>query len=59
MNSRKKLSSDVILLKVLNIQPKKKKKEKNFLNFTNFFTVNSILLDLMVFKALLTSHLTS
>ena len=57
MNSRKKLSSDVILLKVPNIQPKKKK--KNFLNFTNFFTVNSILLDLMVFKALLTSHLTS
>ena len=57
MNSRKKLSSDVILLKVHNIQPKKKK--KNFLNFTNFVTVNSILLDLMVFKALLTSHLTS
>ena len=56
MNSRKKLSSDVILLKVLNIQPKKRKKN---LNFTNFFTVNSILLDLMVFKALLTSHLTS
>ena len=55
MNSRKKISSDVIFLKVLNIQPKK----KNFLNFTNFFTVNSILLDLMVFKALLTSHLTS
>lgn len=37
MNSRKKLLDDVILLKVLNIQPK-----KNFLNFFKNLTDNSI-----------------
>ena len=34
MNSRKKLSSDVILFKVPNIQPKKK---KELLKFYKFF----------------------